>query len=104
MQEDGLSETLFRPGMGTSLQQLQSTLKHVSFAKRLSQRLNIVRHFVHPHIKESLSLLHDLGLQDFLHCLDFAMFSEEDKVFQCFEVCNAIECGNLTDWALSQFW
>ena len=90
--------------MSGLLEVLEGSLEHVSLGKGLGQTLDLVRNLIKPDIKERLSLLEHLLLEDLSHCLDLGVFPEENQVAKSLEIANTIEGWDLADWALSQLW
>ena len=83
---------------------LESSLEHKSLSEGLSKGLDFIGDLIEPDIKEWLSLLEHLLLEDLSHCLDLGVFPEENQIAKGLEVANTIKGWDLADWALSQLW
>lgn len=104
VEESGLNKDLFHSWVRALLNRIESSLKHVSLTKCLCNRLDLIGNFIHPHIEECLSLLHNLLLHELDERLHFTLFSEEDQVLQRLEVSDTVEGRDLSNWALGQLW
>lgn len=83
-------------------QVLKGRLKHESIGKSSGEGLDLIRHLIHPHIKERFAFLHDLLLQQLSKRLDQGLFSVVNQVSDGLKTCNRLQLGNLADRAHSQ--
>lgn len=88
-------------GVGAVVQILEGSLKHVPLAKGDGERLDLIRHLVHPNIEEWLAFFHDFLLQEFAERFDLGHFFEEDQVLESLKVVDTCHCGDLALRALS---